>query len=112
VILSSVQSLVSRQLQKHFRPAASTFILMTILTLTTGSAFIMWLGEQINRARRRQRHVAADFRGIVVGLPRGVADLYDKIKTNAWGAFTPVAIVMLLAVMVVVVAFIRVCRTQ
>jgi len=46
------------------------------------------------------------FAGIVVGLPRGVADLYDKVKTNAWGAFTPVAIAMLLAVMIVVVAFI------
>ena len=34
------------------------FILMTILSLTTGTAFIMWLGEQITRARHRQRHVA------------------------------------------------------
>jgi preprotein translocase subunit SecY len=82
------------------------FILMTMLTLTTGSAFIMWLGEQITERGVGNGMSLLIFAGIVVGLPRGVADLVDKIKTNAWGAFTPVAIVMLLAVMIVVVAFI------
>ncbi len=82
------------------------FVLMTMLTLTTGSAFIMWLGEQITERGVGNGMSLLIFAGIVVGLPRGVADLYDKVKTNAWGAFTPVAIVMLLAVMVVVVAFI------
>jgi len=84
----------------------TTFILMTILTLTTGSAVHHVAGRTDHRARRRHGMSLLIFAGIVVGLPRGVADLYDKIKTNAWGAFTPVAIVMLLAVMVVVVAFI------
>jgi preprotein translocase subunit SecY len=82
------------------------FILMTMLTLTTGSAFIMWLGEQITERGVGNGMSLLIFAGIVVGLPRGVADLYDKVKTNAWGAFTPVAIMMLLAVMVVIVAFI------
>jgi preprotein translocase subunit SecY len=82
------------------------FILMTMLTLTTGSAFIMWLGEQITERGVGNGMSLLIFAGIVVGLPRGVADLYDKVKTNAWGAFTPVAVVMLLAVMIVVVAFI------
>jgi preprotein translocase subunit SecY len=82
------------------------FILMTMLTLTTGSAFIMWLGEQITERGVGNGMSLLIFAGIVVGLPRGVADLVDKVKTNAWGAFTPVAIVMLLAVMIVVVAFI------
>ena len=79
---------------------------MTMLTLTTGSAFIMWLGEQITERGVGNGMSLLIFAGIVVGLPRGVADLYDKVKTNAWGAFTPVAIAMLLAVMIVVVAFI------
>jgi len=82
------------------------FILMTMLTLTTGSAFIMWLGEQITERGVGNGMSLLIFAGIVVGLPRGVADLYDKVKTNAWGGFTPVAILLLLAVMVVVVAFI------
>src|SRR5207253_853789 len=46
------------------------------------------------------------FAGIVVGLPRGVADLIDKIKTDAWGAFTAPAMILLVALMIVIVAFI------
>jgi len=43
--------------------------------------------------------VTADFCRIVVGLPRGVADLIDKIKTDAWGAFTAPAMILLVALM-------------
>src|ERR1700745_3091159 len=78
----------------------------TMLTLTTGSAFMMWVGEQIHERGVGNGMSLLIFAGIVVGLPRGVADLYDKIRTNAWGAFTPVAIAILLGVMIVVVAFI------
>jgi preprotein translocase subunit SecY len=46
------------------------------------------------------------FTGIVVGLPRGIADLYQKATTNAWGGFTPIGILILLALMIAVVAFI------
>jgi preprotein translocase subunit SecY len=46
------------------------------------------------------------FSGIVVGLPRGVFDLYDKVHNNAWGVFTAPAMILLVAMMVVVVAFI------
>jgi preprotein translocase subunit SecY len=46
------------------------------------------------------------FTGIVVGLPRGIADLYEKARTSAWGALTPIAIIALIAMMVAVVAFI------
>ena len=46
------------------------------------------------------------FVGIVVGLPRGIFDLYEKAKTQAWGAFTPLAIILLIMLMIAVVAFI------
>src|SRR6201998_2744475 len=82
------------------------FILMTILTLTTGSAFIMWLGEQISERGIGNGMSLIIFVGIVVGLPRAILDLYEKAKTQAWGAFTPMAIILLLALMVGVVAFI------
>jgi preprotein translocase subunit SecY len=82
------------------------FRLMTMLTLTTGSAFIMWLGEQITERGIGNGMSLLIFAGIVVGLPRGVADLYEKAKTDAWGAFTFPAIVLLLALMIAVVAFI------
>jgi preprotein translocase subunit SecY len=46
------------------------------------------------------------FTGIVVGLPKGIADLYQKAKTNAWGGFTPIALIFLIVMMIAVVAFI------
>jgi preprotein translocase subunit SecY len=82
------------------------FVSMTVLTLTAGSAFIMWLGEQITERGIGNGMSLLIFAGIVVGLPRGVADLYDKVRNNAWGGFTPFAMVLLLALMVAVVAFI------
>ncbi len=82
------------------------FTLMTILTLTTGSAFIMWLGEQISERGIGNGMSLIIFVGIVVGLPRAIFDLYEKAKTQAWGAFTPLAILLLLALMLAVVAFI------
>jgi len=111
VILSALQSFgiafsLTKGNQDFVLNPGPGFILMTMLTLTTGSAFIMWLGEQITERGVGNGMSLLIFAGIVVGLPRGVADLYDKVRTNAWGAFTPVAIAMLLAVMVVIVAFI------
>jgi preprotein translocase subunit SecY len=82
------------------------FILMTMLTLTTGSAFIMWLGEQITERGIGNGMSLLIFAGIVVGLPRGVVDLVDKVRTSAWGAFTGPAVVLLIALMIAVVAFI------
>src|SRR5208283_3804283 len=82
------------------------FIVLTILTLTTGSAFIMWLGEQISERGIGNGMSLIIFVGIVVGLPRAIYDLYEKVKTQAWGAFTPMAVLLLLALMVAVVAFI------
>ena len=85
---------------------APRFILMTMLTLTTGSAFIMWLGEQITERGVGNGMSLLIFAGIVVGLPRGSLISSTRFKTDAWGAFTASRSLMLLAVMVVVVAFI------
>jgi preprotein translocase subunit SecY len=110
VILSAIQSFgIAIGLEKYGNFVISPgwgFRLMTMLTLTTGSAFIMWLGEQITERGVGNGMSLLIFAGIVVGLPRAVADLYEKIHTQAWGPFTPFAIVLLVAVMVLVVAFI------
>jgi preprotein translocase subunit SecY len=82
------------------------FWLMTVLTLTTGSAFIMWLGEQISERGIGNGMSLIIFVGIVVGLPRAIFDLWEKTKTQAWGAFTPMVLILLVALMVAVVAFI------
>jgi preprotein translocase subunit SecY len=110
VVLSAVQSLgIAISLEKSgdfvMTPGVG-FVLMTMLTLTTGSAFIMWLGEQITERGVGNGMSLLIFAGIVVGLPRGVADLVDKVRTDAWGAFTAPAMIMLVALMVAVVGFI------
>jgi preprotein translocase subunit SecY len=82
------------------------FTLMTVLTLTTGSAFIMWLGEQISERGIGNGMSLIIFVGIVVGLPRAIVDLYEKGSTGYWGPFTPLVLIILLVLMVAVVAFI------
>jgi preprotein translocase subunit SecY len=52
----------------------------------------MWLGEQITERGIGNGMSLLIFTGIVVGLPRGVIDLYQKVQTNAWGVFTAPAI--------------------
>src|SRR6267142_2769119 len=66
-IILQLQSLGGQSLV--YRPGYS-FVLMTILTLTTGSAFIMWLGEQISERGIGNGMSLIIFTGIVVGLPR------------------------------------------
>src|SRR5258707_1106819 len=104
-IASTLQSQTFANQSLVYHPGPG-FVLLTILTLTTGSAFIMWLGEQISERGIGNGMSLIIFVGIVVGLPRAIYDLYEKAKTQAWGAFTPLAIIMLVALMVAVVAFI------
>ena len=110
ILLSIVQSLtIAGTLQSQpnlvYHPGLG-FTLMTVLTLTTGSAFIMWLGEQISERGIGNGMSLIIFVGIVVGLPRAIVDLYEKAKTQAWGPFTPLVLIILVALMVAVVAFI------
>jgi preprotein translocase subunit SecY len=82
------------------------FTLMTVLTLTTGTAFIMWLGEQITERGIGNGMSLLIFTGIIAGLPRGVMDLIQMVQTNHFGSFTIVAVLALVAGMFAVVAFI------
>jgi preprotein translocase subunit SecY len=82
------------------------FVFMTVITLTAGSAFIMWLGEQITERGVGNGMSLLIFTGIVVGLPRAVADLYAKAQNNAWGPFTFPALLLLIVIMIAVTAFI------
>jgi len=110
VILSAVQSFgIAIGLEKagdFVLHPGTAFILMTMLTLTTGSAFVMWLGEQITDRGIGNGMSLLIFAGIVVGLPRGVQDLIEKARNGTWGAITPVLMVGLVIFMIAVVAFI------
>src|SRR5437660_5752459 len=88
-----------------YHPGPS-FVLMTILTLTTGSAFIMWLGEQISERGIGNGMSLIIFVGIVVGLPRAIVNLFELVKTQQWGPLSALILILLLVFMVAVVAFI------
>ena len=76
---------------------------MTMLTLTTGTAFIMWLGEQITDRGIGNGMSLIIFAGIVVGLPSAINQIYEKVSTSEW---TVLHLIVILAMMIAVVAFI------
>src|SRR5579859_7329042 len=55
------------------------FVLMTIISLTTGTAFIMWLGEQITDRGVGNGMSLIIFAGIVVGLPQAIGNIYQNV---------------------------------
>ena len=77
------------------------FRLMTVLTLTTGTTFIMWLGEQITERGIGNGMSLIIFAGIVVGLPRAVIATFEQMRTGQMGL---IRVLLLMVLMVVVVA--------
>src|SRR6188768_4308234 len=61
------------------------FRLMTILTLTTGSVLVMWLGEQITERGIGNGMSLLIYAGIVVGLPRGAFQTFAQLQTGQIG---------------------------
>jgi preprotein translocase subunit SecY len=76
------------------------FRFMCVLTLTTGTMFIMWLGEQITERGIGNGMSLLIFAGIVVGLPSAVLTTFDQMRT---GQISLLRIVFLVVMMVVVV---------
>ncbi len=80
------------------------FVLLTMISLTTGTAFIMWLGEQITERGIGNGMSLIIFAGIVVGLPSAINNIYTNVVvTREWNFFQ---LLIILLMMVAVVAFI------
>ena len=79
------------------------FRLLTMITLTTGTAFLMWLGEQITERGIGNGISLIIFAGIVVALPSAILQVIVNLQTKTMGLLT---ILLLAAFMVVVVAVI------
>ncbi len=77
------------------------FRLMTVLTLTTGSVLVMWLGEQITERGIGNGMSLLIYAGIVVGLPQAAMTTVQELST---GSRTLLELVLLLLLMVAVVA--------
>ena len=119
VVLALVQSLgiavyLERMtLANNFRIVETPglgFKLMTVLTLTTGTAFIMWLGEQITERGIGNGMSLLIFAGIVVGFPRGLIDTIQRIQRGDLNLIF--ALILLVMMVVVVMVIVRVERAQ
>ena len=109
VMLSLVQSfgisIFLEQQAGQLGPVVSNpgwgFRLMTVLTLTTGTAFIMCLGEQISERGIGNGISLIIYAGIVVGFPNAVASTLVDLQSGAISAFT---VIILIGLMISVVA--------
>ena len=83
------------------------FRILTVLTLTTGSAFIMWLGEQITERGIGNGMSLIIFAGIVVGLPRAAFVTFDQLRTGQMGLFRLIALIILMVVVIAAIVFVE-----
>ena len=79
------------------------FRFMAILTLTTGTAFLMWLGEQISERGVGNGISLLIFSGIAVGLPSGIISTYAQLEVGSLNIFT---MLILVVVMLAVTGFV------
>jgi preprotein translocase subunit SecY len=108
VILAMVQafgiaSLLQGSQQGFVTHPGFGFTMMTMLTLTTGTAFIMWLGEQITERGIGNGMSLIIFTGIVVNLPSAIVEIVRKVQTGDWPL---IQVAIIIVMMVAVVAFI------
>src|SRR3954470_13267519 len=80
------------------------FLLTTVLTLTTGTIFVMWLGEQITERGVGNGISLLIFAGIVIGLPRGVQQVMTRVSNG--DTMEILGVVALVVALIAIIAFI------
>lgn len=109
VILSVIQGFgIAMGLEQMTGPAGSQIVLqpgwgfrlMTVITLTAGTAFLMWLGEQITERGIGNGISMIIFAGIVASMP---AASFNTLRLMQTGEMAPITILFILALMVAVV---------
>jgi len=80
------------------------FRLSTVLTLTTGTIFVMWLGEQITERGIGNGISLLIFSGIVIGLPNGVSQVLEKLRGG--DTMEVIGVIFMVVAMVAIIAFI------
>jgi preprotein translocase subunit SecY len=107
VVLSAIQS-ATMAIAFQRTPGIVTnpgigFVLMTVITLTAGTAFIMWLGEQITERGIGNGMSLIIFAGIVVGLPGAIIEIYQNVDS---GDMSPITVFLIVAAVLGIVAFV------
>ncbi len=78
--------------------------LMIVVTLTTGTIFVMWLGEQITERGIGNGISLLIFAGIVIGLPRGIAQISERVGSG--DPLQSLGVIFLIVVLVALIALI------
>jgi preprotein translocase subunit SecY len=84
-----------------------SFKLMCMITLTSGTSFIMWLGEQITERGIGNGISLVIFAGIVIGLPGGIAQLFEMVRTDQFSLLQSLVLIALIVLITGVVVFVE-----
>src|SRR5687767_686990 len=106
VLLAAIQtSFVAHWLQVNGVGDPSWgFLLTTVLTLTTGTIFVMWLGEQITERGVGNGISLLIFAGIVIGLPNGVEQVFNRVRGG--DTLETIGVIGLIVAVILIIAFI------
>ena len=83
------------------------FRLMTVLTLTTGTAFIMWLGEQITERGIGNGMSLIIYAGIVVNFPHAVLSTLEQMRLGQMGIIRVLILIILMVLVVAAIIFVE-----
>lgn len=84
-----------------------SFVLLAILTLTTGTAFVMWLGEQITERGVGNGISLIIFAGIVAGFPTAVINSIQQVQRGGMSLFTGIILLAFMIGVVAVIVFVE-----
>jgi preprotein translocase subunit SecY len=106
VALAAIQtSFVAHWLQVNGVGAPTWgFLFTTVLTLTTGTMFVMWLGEQITERGVGNGISLLIFAGIVIGLPNGVSQVFTRLRGG--DTMQTIGVIALVIALIAIIAFI------
>jgi len=111
VVLALVQSFgIAATLQAQpnlvITPGAM-FVFTTVVTLVTGTMFVMWLGEQITERGLGNGISILIFAGIVAGLPTALASMFELVSQNQIGTVAALFILALVVAITALVVFVE-----
>jgi len=103
IAVTQYAQVISRSVDNLLYISFTQFTLLAILTVTTGTMFLMWIGEQITRRGIGNGISLLIFAGIVARLPRAVWELLNMMRN---GDINPVFVIIVLVMFVAVITLV------
>lgn len=111
-IAAGLQSMTGQNGMPIVMNPGMSFILMTVITMTAGTAFLMWLGEQITERGIGNGISLIIFTGIVCRMPAAVLNTYRMVSTGEMSAFLLVGLVIFMVVVIGCIIFIETAQRR